>query len=219
MSLRLLRPENRLTLGELAHPGEEAEADVGVAVLDRRVEAAQIVAVGAGGFRFLQGVQDRLVVLVDQHRDRETVAAVQPLQLMSEPFGARGVVGRHTGLAFDSVQLRHEVRLHVPGRLEVALAEAQAHDRVANRPVPVLVDVQPFEQGFVALEQLLAGVEEQALAEAPGAGEEVVLALVEQAPDVRGLVDVVAVLPADLAEGLNAYGESAPGHGHLPSTQ
>ena len=84
---------------------------------------------------------------------------------------------------------------------------------MANRPVPVLVDVQPLEQGLVALEQVLAGVEEQALAEAPRPRQEVVGALVHQPPDVRGLVDVVAVFLANPAEGLDAYGESASGHG------
>ena len=53
-------------LGELAHAGDEAEPDVGVAVLDDRVEAAEEVAVGAGDLRRVQCVENRLVVLVDQ---------------------------------------------------------------------------------------------------------------------------------------------------------
>ena len=47
-----------------------------------------------------------------------------------------------------------------------------------HRPVPPVVDGQPLEQRLVALEQLLAGVQEQALAEAPRARQEVVLSLV-----------------------------------------
>ena len=83
---------------------------------------------------------------------------MQLLQQMSKPFRSCGVIRRHTSLAFDSVQLRHEVGLHVVGLLEVAAAEAQAHHRMAHRPVPVVVDVQPLEKCFVALEQLLERV-------------------------------------------------------------
>ncbi len=186
---------------------------MGVAVLDRRVETAQIVAVGASDFRFLQGIKDRLVVLVDQHHDRLTVAAMQLLQLVGEPFGSRCVVRRHAGPAFHGVQLCHEVCLHVPGCLEVAFAETQGQDGVTNRPVPVTVDVQTLEQRLVALEQFLAGVEEQALAKPPRARQEIVRTLIEQPPDVCGLVDIVAILLAEFAKGLNAYGESASGHG------
>ena len=77
---------------------------------------------------------------------------------------------------------------------------------LAHRPVPVIMDVQP-------LEQLLARVEEQALAEAPRPRQEVVLALVEQPPDVGGFVDVVTVLLAELAEVLDAMGSLRLGMG------
>ena len=56
------------------------------------------------------------------------------------------------------------------------------------------VDVQAREQLLAAREQLLERVQEQALAEAARARQEVVLAFVEQALDVVRLVDVVAVL-------------------------
>ena len=82
-----------------------------------------------------------------------------------------------------------------------------------HRPVPPVVDGQPLEQRLVALEQLLAGVQEQALAEAPRARQEVVLALVEQPPDIGGLVDVVAVPLPDLVESLHADGQLASSHG------
>ena len=86
------------------------------------------------------------------------------------------------------------------------------------RPVPPVVDGESFEQRLVALEQLLAGVEEQALAEAPGARQEVVLSLVEQLPNVSGLVHVVAAPLPDLAEGLHADGQLASSHGHAPGS-
>ena len=73
----------------------------------------------------------------------------------------------------------------------------------------------PLEQRLVALEQLLAGVEEQALAEAPGTRQKEMLALVEQPADIGRLIDVVAIVFADLAESLNADGQFAFVHGRI----
>ena len=50
-----------------------------------------------------------------------------------------------------------------------------------------------------------------------GRGQEVVRTLVEQPADVGGLIDVVAVLFPNFAEGLNADGQSAFAHGCLLS--
>ena len=75
-----------------------------------------------------------------------------------------------------------------------------------NRPIPAVVDVKPLEQWFVALEHLLERVQEQALAKAPWARQEIVRTLVEQSADVGGFIDVVAVLFPNFAEGLNADG-------------
>ena len=132
--------------------------------------------------------------------------AVQSLQQASESLWSGGVVRDHTGPAFDRVQLRHEVRLYVAGLLEIAAAEAEPQHRIAHRPIPLIVDGQPGKQWLVALEQFLERVQEQALAETPRTRQEVVRTLVEQPPDVSGLIDVVAVPLAQLAEGLNADG-------------
>ena len=125
---------------------------------------------------------------------------------MSESLRSGGVVRRHTGSTFDGVQLRHQVCLHVTGLLEVATAKAEPQDRIVNRPIPAVVDVKPLEQWLVALEQLLERVQEQALAEAPGARQEVVRTFIEQSADVSGFIDVVVVLFPNFAEGLNADG-------------
>ena len=72
-----------------------------VAVLDGRVDAAQVVAVGAGHLRRVQRVQDRLVVLV-QHRDGAPGLSVPQ---MAEPLGPREVCRRHSRLTLDGIQL------------------------------------------------------------------------------------------------------------------
>ena len=59
---------------------------------------------------------------------------------------------------------------------------------MAYRPVPLRVNLQPPEQRLVAGEQLAQGVEQQRLAEAPGARQEIIVPLVEQVPDEAGLV-------------------------------
>ena len=119
--------------------------------------------------------------------------------------GGRGVIARDDlRFVLQGVQLRRHFLPQVVRPLVVAAAEVEAQHGMANRPVPLVVDGKPLEQRLVALEQLLARVEEEALAEAPRPRQKVVLALVEQPADVGGFVDVVAILFAELAEGLNA---------------
>ena len=185
---------------------------MGVAILDDRVDAAHEIAVGPRHVGHFQRVQDRLVVLVHQHRDRLPGRAVQRFQELTETSGNRGVVRREAGAALDGGQLLRQPRLHLPRFAEVAAAEAQMHHRVANGPVPPVVDVEPSEQRLVPLEQFLQRVQEQALAEAPRAGEKVVRPLREQCVHMGGLVHVVAVPLPERAERLNADGQSASGH-------
>ena len=183
-----------------------------ISVLDDRVEAAEVIAVGAGDLRRLQRIQNRLVVLVDQHRNALTGSLVQRLDQVAEA-GRRGVgaIGDRR-VIFHRLQPIHHLRPQVARPLEVASAKAQTQDGMANRPVPAVMDGKPVEQCLTALEQLLRGIEEQALAEPARARQEEVLALVQQPPDKGRLVHVVAIILADLAERLDADGEPAPRH-------
>ena len=140
---------------------------------------------------------------------------MQCFQKTGELFRPGGVFADHPRPALDGVQLRHQVPVGVARLLEVAVAEAEPQHRMTHRTVPASVDGQPLEQRLVALEELLQGVQEQALAEAPRTGQKVVGALIEQQIDVGGLVDVVAALLTEGAEGLDADGQLASGtHGH-----
>ena len=150
-----------------------------VAVLDHPVQPAQVVAVGARHLRLLQHVQDRLVVLVHQHRDPLSGLTVQGFQQIGEATCRRQVLGRYPQAPFGGGELLHDVgfqQIRIP---EVAAAEAQPHHRMALRPVVAGMDVQPREQLLAALEQLLQRVQEQALAEAPRPRQEVVCAFVK----------------------------------------
>ena len=185
-----------------------------VARLDGRIEPTQGVAVRAGQLRLPQRVQDRLVVLVHQHRCPLPAALVQRLDQVGEAFRPGGVRwGADARAPFHPVQLRRQVQVEVAGLGEVPSAEVEAHDRMAHRPVPAVVDGEASKQRLVALEQLLQRVHEQALAETPRARQEVVLAPVHQPLGVGRLVHVVAALLPDLAEGLDPDGQLALGHG------
>ena len=181
-----------------------------VAVLDDRVQPAQEVAVGARHVGRVQHVEDRLVVLVDQHHDPPAGAFVQRLQQMPET-GRRGLAaGGNPKRPLQVAQPRRRLPRELAGFAEVTAAEAEADDGMADRPVPPVVNLKASEQGFGPLEQLLDGVEQQALAEPPRARQEVVLAPVDQSSDIGGLVDVVVALFADLAERLDADRQLAP---------
>ena len=132
---------------------------------------------------------------------------------MAEASRGSSVPGSNLHLVLQGFQPVHDFHPQVIRPLEVPAAEAQTQYWMANRPIPAAVDGKALEQRFVALEKLLASVQEQALAEAPRARQEVVFAPVQQPPDIGCLIDVVAVIFANLAEGLNADGQSAPGHG------
>ena len=113
-------------------------------------------------------------------------------------------------LPLQGAQARRRLLVHEAVLAVAAAAEVEAQHGVGGGPVPPVVDGEAPEQRFVALEQLLDGVHEEALAEAPRTRQEVVLALVHQPPNVGGLVHVVAAFLPDLAEGPDADGEPPP---------
>ena len=179
---------------------------MGIAVLDDRIEAAEEVSVGARHVRLVQCIEDRVVVLVHQHHHSLSGPAVQRREQRGEASGSRGVFGGHARFDLGGGQLFHAARLQKTRLPEIPRAEAEPQHGVADGPVAVAVDVQPLEQRVVALEQLLQRVQKQTLAEPPRARQEVMGAFVDQPPNVGGLVDVVAVLLAHLAKGLDADG-------------
>ena len=123
-----------------------------------------------------------------------------------------GAVGRHACIVFEIGELVGEVGCQTAGLAEAASGETEPNHRVAYAPIPVVVDGEATEQRLAALEELLQGVHEKALTETPRAREKVVGAFRDQLLDVRGLVDVVAVLFAQLAKGLDASWQFASAH-------
>ena len=88
---------------------------MGIGGLDDGVQAAQVVAMGAGDTGVLQRVQNRLVVLVDQHHH----AALQlPVERLDEVAKARrpGIVARGDAVFLrQAVQVRHHFVVQAAG--------------------------------------------------------------------------------------------------------
>ena len=186
----------------------------------RREHVVQIgVGVAAdGGITGIQGDVLEVVEAGEQAHLRE-LADPSRLPLQRPDQVTKADRGRRVGatgdpcLLLQGLQLRCQLQPQVVRPLVAAAAEVQTQHGMTNRPVPPVLDRQPLEQRFVALEQLLQRVQEQALAEASRTRQEIVLALVQQPADEVGLVHVVAVLFPYLAEGLQADGQSASRHG------
>ena len=121
---KIVQLREEVHLRELADAGEEREPHVRVAVLDHAIQAAQEVAVGARHFGVLQRVQDRFVVLVDQHCHALPGLPVQGPDQVSEPLRCGVVAGSHACLDLDVVQLRRQVGVQVVRRREMAPAKA-----------------------------------------------------------------------------------------------
>ena len=139
---------------------------------------------------------------------------MQRFKELAEADGRPGMVRVEAGASFNGGKLRRHILMQVVRVVEITGAEVEPHDGMAHRPVPTLVDGEAPEQRLVALEQLLQGIHEQALAEAPRAGQEVVLSFAHQPMGIGGLVHVVPALLPDLAEGLDTDGQLAlGGHG------
>ena len=122
-----------------------------------------------GRVRLAQRVENGLVVFV--HEDRHSLAGlfVQRFEQMAEARGGGFVAQTHVGATADPVQLRHDLLVQMLRPRKVAAAEVETQHRIANRPVPVRVDGETPEQFFAALEQLLEGIQKQALPEPPRA--------------------------------------------------
>jgi hypothetical protein len=181
---------------------------MGILPLDRRVEVLQALAQRGGLVDIGDVVEDRLVVFVDQHDHALAGRLVGADDQLGEAAGDALVASQQHAEALDSPPGARGSRMSSASRLvEHAACEVEPDDRVAARPVPMLMDMQPAKQRLAALEQLFQGIQEQALAEAARARQEEIGAAFGQARGMRGLVDVDIALLDDLAEGLDADGE------------
>ena len=168
-----------------------------VALLDDGVQLAEVVAVGLGDRGAVQGIGDGLVVLVNEQDDAPPGAEVQGDDEVFEASGGGGVAALQAAVGLQSEESFPDGGLHLAG----------------EGRFPLVVGRQALEEIATALEERLEGADEQTLAEATGSGQEVVLAWAEELAGEVRLVDVLEILLADLAEGLDAKGEADSGGG------
>ena len=210
MSLRLFSPEKRLAFENLLTPVRKQSRTWASRSLIVAYQSAQVVPFAACDFGHVTGIRDRLVALVDQHYNPLSDLSVQSADEVVEALRAGLVAQPHSGASANAVQLRSQVDMQVARAPEVPLAEAEAHDGMADGPVPALVGAQSFEECPIALEQLLQSVQEEALAEASRPRQKVMCPLLDKPHGNAGLVDVTAVVLAKRAERLYPYGHPAP---------
>ena len=87
---------------------------------------------------------------------------------------------------------------------EISPGEVQLEDRAPHGPVPPVVDGEAPEELLAPPEELGDRVQQEALAEAARAGQEVAISPADQALDVRRLVHVAAPVLAQPAKGLDS---------------
>ena len=178
--VEIVQARKQAALAELGHAGQEGEANMGVAVLDDRIEVAQAIAQCPSGVGGGEVVEDGLVVFVDQNDHPLATGGMGLANQLPETAGqGRLSANQAQGLLIDGKQFTDfQVQL---GRIaDDRPAKAQADDRKAPAPVPAVMNRQAAEQGLVAGEKFAQGIQEQGFAEPPRPGEEVILALVVQ---------------------------------------
>lgn len=178
-----------------------------VGVLEHAVEVLEPVTQLPGGFRFEKVVEDRLVVLIDQHHHPLTTVPMRLLDQLAKTACDGAVLQRDAQRLGFGPQQFGDMQIKRFTAVQHAIGEAQTNHRMLHLPVPLVVDIEPLEQRLAALEQAAQGVEQQALAEAPRPGEEVVAALFHQPMEHWRLVDIVVATLAQLVEGLNTDGQ------------
>ena len=223
MSRRLLSPEKRLAFENLLTPVRNVNRMFEVARLDRRVQGPEVVAIGPGHLRSVQRVQDRLVGT--RRRSTTTGCPDLPPERSDQNAGSGRERSRNATrprlCLRRVVELRHHVLSAVlpPGGDSRCRSRAAARDDARHQSQSIVDGRSPSNSGRLPSNSSFIVSQEQALAEAPRAREEVVLPLAQEPQHVVRLVDVVAAPFPDLAERLHADGELPSGHGRGPGVR
>lgn len=143
---------------------------MGILGLQGRIEVFQALAQLGGALGLVDVVEDRPVVFIVQDDDalagRGLGSANQIAKTASDIIA--GPVATQTEAFGALPQQLFDAHLQHPA------GEVEPDDGVAARPVPTVMNIEAPKQGLAALEDLLEGVQKQALAEAAWAGEEVI---------------------------------------------
>ena len=207
--VEVVEPREQAHLAELAHSGDEGQTDVGVGILDHRVQVAQGVAhlpchVGAGDV-----VEYRLVVFINEHHHTLAAGGVRLLDEFGKNAGNGGTVAGDAQQALLRGQHFAGANIKVLHAFKHTRAEADANHRAAPAPVPLVMHRQTPKQRLVAGKKFGQGVEKQAFAKTAGAAQKVMLTLGDQLECKARFVHVIAVVFPDFPESLDADGQLA----------
>ena len=208
MSRRLFRPENRPA--NLVTPVRKTKRSCSSQSLIAPYRSHRKSRLASASSRSPSA--DRLVVFVHQNDRPLPGALVQGLDQLLETVRRLDRARFEAGAPLRRRQLPFHGCPDAVRNDEIAPAEAEPHDRMAYRPVPLVVHGEAPEQLLASLEQLLQRVHQQGLAEPARTRQEIVLAPLDEAARMVRLVDVVAVHPPDLPEGGHAGRKHASRH-------
>ena len=206
--VEIVQPREEAHLAELGNAGEQHEGQVRVGILEHAIEVLQPLAQLVGALGLQQVVEDRLVILVDQHHDAFAMSGVGVANQRRKLPGNVGLaIQRYPQALTLPEQLITDANIQRLAVLQHAIAKAQPDHRMAALPLPLVVDIKPMEKRLAPLEEAGQGIQQQALAEAPRAREKVITALLYQPMQQGCLVDVIAPFLAKFLEGLDTDGQ------------
>jgi hypothetical protein len=198
-------------LGELAHPGQEHQPQVGIGVLQGRIETLQHIAHGQRQGRFFQIVEYGLVVLIDQHHHLFVPGGLYCLDEGPETQAGTLVGGdRNAQTPRSLVQPRTDDFQQYFFTIVSRTTKADAEHRMLAFPVPAglgAIQEQAFEQLAAGGKCAVEGVDEKALSKAPWPGKKIGLAAGRHPGDVGGLIGVGKIAFTQIDKTLDADGQ------------
>lgn len=186
--------------------GEEGEAEVAVAAFERSVEGFEGVAEGGLEGLVADGLEEGLVVLVDEHDDVSAGFFGGPPDDALEAEGGGCLAGSGAVEGLPGAEGVVEDVVQLGGCVVLLGVEVEVEDGVDG---PLLLQPLHGESGeeFLAAREVgLEGGYEEAFPEAAGAAQKVVFAGLYQTVDQPGFVDVDVAAFADFFEALYANG-------------
>ena len=108
----------------------------------------------------MQCVEDRLVILVNQHHHPLPGLSMQGTDQVSETPRGRSLQRLHCGVTLNLSELGLHVLVEIVCARSVEPGEVEPDQRIADGPIPAVVGVQSLEQFPPACKQLLQRVEE-----------------------------------------------------------
>jgi len=204
--LQLVDAGEEAHLAELGNPGHEDEVNRAILPLHHRVEILQPLAHLGGLLWMLDVVEDRFIILINQHHHPLAIAG---LGLTNQILQTTGEIGSRLARDPQALLIMPQQGLDAESELLTALhhpaGEVEQNHRIGDRPIPLRVERKATKQLFVTLKQLFEGIDQQAFAEAAGTGEEPAALPLGQAVDLLALIHIEVAALNNRGQVTNPY--------------